>query len=151
MLYIRRRRARGLAVVAAVPRLILLEAVAARARELRARIVVGVLIQGDLVAGMLVAEDVATAAAVMTADKVIKGSLASRIIANGRLNVRLYGRWVSQCCTEIQWCRIDERYAEHGVTAHEGRVTRPFDRLTRSGEKGVGMNSPSSGFLLARP
>lgn len=89
ILDIRRGRARGPAVVACVPSLELIETVAACARRCSARVVVGVLIERNLVARVLVAEDVATAAAVVATDEVVESAFAFEVVADGRLGVRL--------------------------------------------------------------
>lgn len=84
-----RSRARGLAVVARVPGLVHVKAVVAGARRDSTGVEIGVLVQGHLEAGVLVAEDVATAAAVVPACEVVEGTLARRVIAYSGLGIRL--------------------------------------------------------------
>lgn len=79
---IRRCRARGLAVVARVPGLELVKAVAARPRECSTRVEIGILVERGLVARVRVAEDVAAAATVVTTDEVVEGALAFEIVAD---------------------------------------------------------------------
>lgn len=86
---IRRRSAGSLAVVSAVPDLVFLEAMFAGTRGSCARVVLGVLIQGYDVTGMLVAKDVATFSAVMSAGEVGKAPLAGGMVANCGLGIGL--------------------------------------------------------------
>jgi len=72
----------GLAVGAAAPLLELGVAVRASAAVEAAGVVAGVLVQGDLETAVVVAEDVATLAAVVAARKVRKVPLACCVIAN---------------------------------------------------------------------
>jgi hypothetical protein len=66
-----------------MPALVLLETVVARARRRGLGVIIGVLIQGDLKARVLVAEDVAASATMVATKKVIESSLARGIVAHG--------------------------------------------------------------------
>lgn len=72
---------RGLAAVAAPPDLEVAVAVLARAAGLAARVVVGALVEGHLVARVRVAEDVAATPAVVAAHEVVEEALAGRVVA----------------------------------------------------------------------
>ena len=74
-----------------MPCLELVEAVVAGARRSGTRVEVGVLIERHNIARVPVAEDIATTAAVVTADEVAEVAFASRVIADGRLGVGLQG------------------------------------------------------------
>lgn len=111
ILGVRRRGARSLAVVASVPRLVLVEAVVAGARGSGAWVEVGVLVQRHLEAGVLVAENVAAAAAVMTADKVVEGALAGRVVADGSIRVGLRCEVSTLRCTITGRCHIKSSHA----------------------------------------
>jgi hypothetical protein len=87
-----RCRAGNLAAFAAVPRLELLEAVVAGARGDGSRVEVCILVQRQRIAGVPVAEDVATFAAVVAADKVAEVALAGRVVADGGLSIGLVNK-----------------------------------------------------------
>lgn len=72
-----------------VPNLELLKAVVAGARGRGARVEVGILVKGHEGARMRVAKDVATSAAVMASGEVVEVALASRVVADGGLGIRL--------------------------------------------------------------
>lgn len=72
-----------------MPRLKLLEAVVAGARGKGTRVEVCVLVQRQRIAGVPVAEDVATFAAVVATDKVAEVALAGRVIADGGFSIGL--------------------------------------------------------------
>lgn len=74
-----------------MPCLELFEAVIARARGDGTRVEVCVLVKRERVAGVPVAEDVATFAAVVAADKVAEVALAGRVVADGGFSVGLVG------------------------------------------------------------
>ena len=84
-----RSSARGLGVVAAMPRLELIETMVASAGRRSAWVEVGILIKRNNVARVPVAEDVATTAAMVAAGEVAEVTLAGRIIADGGLRIRL--------------------------------------------------------------
>lgn len=74
-----------------MPCLELLEAVVAGAGGHGPRVEVCVLVQRQRIAGVPVAEDVATFAAVVATDKVAEVALAGRVIADGGFSVGLVG------------------------------------------------------------
>ena len=74
----------------------LLEAVIARSGWSGARVEIGVLIERENAAGVGVAEDVATLAAVMPSVEIAKGAFAGRVVANGGFGVRLWVQSVSK-------------------------------------------------------
>lgn len=84
-----RRGGAGPAVRAAAPLLELDVAVGAGAAVESARVILGLLVEGDLVSAVGVAEDVAAPAAVVAAGEVAKGAAAGRVIAYGRVLIRL--------------------------------------------------------------
>ena len=89
------RRGRGGRVCAGVlllpGLLVLLVAVGAGARgDGSTRVEVGVLVEGNGVRGVPVAEDVAAAAAVVATDEVVEVALAGRVIADSGLRVGLF-------------------------------------------------------------
>ncbi len=71
----------------------LLEAVVACAGGGGARVKVAVLVEGEDGAGVPVAKDVATLAAVVSAVEVVEGTLASSVVANGGFCVGLLFVW----------------------------------------------------------
>lgn len=79
----------GLRIISAVPSLELIKTVMTSAGRDSTGIKVGILVERNDVARMPVAEDIATAAAVMAADEVAEVALAGRIVTNGGLWVRL--------------------------------------------------------------
>ena len=79
-----------MAVVPTVPDAVLLKAVVASARRSSAGVVVGVLVKRYLMAGMLVAEDVAAPSTVVATDKAAESTPAGGIVADGGLRVRLW-------------------------------------------------------------
>lgn len=69
--------------------LALLKAVVAGAGGGRARVEVCVLVEGQDGAGVPVAKDVATLAAVVSAVEVVEGALAGGVVADGGLSIGL--------------------------------------------------------------
>ena len=78
-----------MAVVSAVPDLVLLKAVAAGSRRDSAGIELGVLVEGYNVGRVPVAEDVTALSAVVSAGEVVEVALAGRVIADCRLQIVL--------------------------------------------------------------
>lgn len=72
-----------------MPSLELLEAVVARARGDGTRVEVCVVVKWERIAGVPVAEDVATFAAVVATDKVAEVAFAGRVIADGGFSIGL--------------------------------------------------------------
>jgi hypothetical protein len=79
---VRARLTARLAVIPAPPLLELVEAVATRPARRATGVVVGVLVERNVKAGVVIAEDVTALPAMVTARKVVKLALAGGIVAN---------------------------------------------------------------------
>lgn len=66
-----------------MPGLELIKTVCASARGLSTGVVVGVLVERNLVARVRVAEDITATAAMVTTNKVIEGALAFEVVTDG--------------------------------------------------------------------
>lgn len=78
-----------MAAVPAPPHLVVAVAVGAGPARLAARIVVGALVQGHLVTGVRVAEDVAAAPAMVPSHKIVEVLLAGWVVTDFRFNIGL--------------------------------------------------------------